>query len=326
MWPWLDRGGRLSPLKLSVFIALLAPATWIAAASVEGTIGARPLNEAILQFGLWTLRWLFLALAVTPLCGILAYPPLLAARRMIGVGAFAYGLVHLALYAADQAFDLPRVAAEILSRVYLTIGFAALAGLALLAAVSNDAMLRRLGGRSWRRLNRLVYPIAALATVHFFLQSKLDEWEPMVMAGLFAWLLGYRLLARGLRPGEPPPLIRVALLGAAAALFTALGESLYFRLLMGVDPLRVLAVNFSFATGTRPAVVVFLTTLALTVALGIRHLGRPSGKRPAAARTGAPIGGSAPLGALAVRPLQGSAGGRSLRKIWGASRTCELLF
>jgi sulfoxide reductase heme-binding subunit YedZ len=272
MWPWLDRKGRLSLLKLVVFAALCVPAAWIALTFATGAIGARPLNEAIREFGLWMIRWLFVALAITPLCDILAYPALFSVRRMVGVAAFAYGVAHLGLYTADQAFDLAAVASEIVSRSYLTIGFLALAGLAALAATSTDGMVRRLGGRNWRRLHRLVYAIAVFGLVHFFLQSKLDVWEPTVMAGFLAWLFGYRALKWALPRRDGMPVARIAALGLAAAFLTALGEAAYFWLAMGADPLRVLLVNLGLATGIRPAIVVLLTMLALTGAVAIRRL------------------------------------------------------
>src|SRR5581483_9687902 len=144
--------------------------------------------------GLWTIRFIFLALAVTPLRAVLQWPRLILVRRMVGVAAFAYVLVHFGLYITQEAFDLAKVASEILLRIYLTIGFVALLGLAALAATSTDAMVRRLG-RRWQRLHRLVYAIALLAVVHYWMQAKLEVWEPTVMAGIYTWLMGYRALA-----------------------------------------------------------------------------------------------------------------------------------
>src|SRR5262249_42153169 len=99
-----------------------------------GWLGARPTNEAIHQIGRWTLRLIVIALAITPLRAILQWSRLILVRRMVGVAACAYALFHLTLYTADQMFDLAKVASEIISRIYLTIGFAALLGLAALAA------------------------------------------------------------------------------------------------------------------------------------------------------------------------------------------------
>src|SRR3954453_2198234 len=164
-YPWKDRNGRTAPLKLAVFIALFVPALWVAVAFASGWLGARPLNEAIHQLGLWTIRLIFLALAVTPLRHILQWSRLLVVRRMVGVAPFAYAIGHLGLYATDQAFDLAKIATEIAVRIYPTIGFAAVIGLATLAATSTDGMIRRLGARRWQRLHRLVYAVALLPGV-----------------------------------------------------------------------------------------------------------------------------------------------------------------
>jgi methionine sulfoxide reductase heme-binding subunit len=279
MWPWNDRG-RLSPLKLAVFAVLFAPASWVAIAYDCDLLGPRPLNEAIHQIGLWTIRLIFLALGITPLRQIMQWPRLILVRQMIGVAAFAYALVHLGLCTIDQAFDLEKVATEIVHRVYLTIGFTALLGLAALAATSTDGMIRRLGGRIWQRLHRLTYPIGVLAVIHYCFQSKLDLWEPTIMAGLLFWLLGYRLLARlaGMRGRLPLPW--VGGLSLSAALVTAFGEAVYFRLALGADPVRVLEVDLSLATGVRPEVIVLAIGLSVTGTGALCNIltrwGRPS--------------------------------------------------
>jgi methionine sulfoxide reductase heme-binding subunit len=263
--PWNDYGGRLSPLKLAVFIALFAPALWVMAAFPLGWLGARPTNEAIHQIGLWTIRLIFIALAITPLRAVLQWQRLILVRRMVGVAAFAYALAHLLLYTASEAFDLAKVASEIVLRIYLTIGFTAVLGLSALAATSTDAMVRRLG-RRWQTLHRLVYLIALLAVIHFWMQSKLEIWEPTIMAGIYLWLIGYRLLARRFAVRGRLPLAWVGGLGIAAALLTAGGEALYFWLAYGADPERVVAANWSLALGLRPAAVVLGLGLVVTLA------------------------------------------------------------
>lgn len=279
--PWRERGGPVAPLKLAVFVALFVPGLWIGAAYFLGELGARPLTEAIREIGLWTLRWLFITLAITPLRQILQWPRLIRIRRILGVAVFAYAVAHLSLYAADEAFDLVTVASEIVRRIYLTIGFIALLGVAALAATSTDATLRRLGGRGWRRLHALVYPIALLGCIHFFLQAKLDVWEPTVMFGWLAWLFGYRLLARATGARGRMPILWVGGLGLAAALATALGEAVYFHFAFGADPWRVLAVNVSLATGLRPAVVVLASGLVAAAAGALPPLsGRATRLRP----------------------------------------------
>jgi len=277
--PWNDYSGRLSPLKLAVFLALFVPATWVMFAYAFGLLGARPLNEAIHQIGLWTIRLIFLALAVTPLRQILQWPRLILVRRMIGVAAFAYVMIHFSLYAASEAFDLGKVASEIVLRIYLTIGFAALLGLAALAATSTDGMVRRLGGKRWQLLHRLVYVIGVLAVIHYCFQSKLDLWEPTIMAGLLFWLLGYRLLLWRFGVRGHLALPWLAGLGLAAPLVTALGEAVYFRLAFHAPLMRVLATNFSLVTGIRPAVIVLAIGLAVTVAGAARAALAPADKR-----------------------------------------------
>ena len=147
MYPWQDYSGRLSPLKLAVFIALFLPGLWTAFAFGMGWLQPRPFTEAIHQVGLWMLRFLFIALAITPLRQIVQWPRLILVRRMVGVAAFTYGLAHISLYLADLKFDFAKAATEIALRIYLTIGFTALLGLTALAATSTDAMVRRLGAR-----------------------------------------------------------------------------------------------------------------------------------------------------------------------------------
>jgi sulfoxide reductase heme-binding subunit YedZ len=278
--PWNDYGGRLSPLKLAVFIALFLPALWVMAAFPLGWLGARPTNEAIHQIGLWTIRLIFVALAITPLRAVLQWQRLILVRRMVGVAAFAYAIAHLTLYTASEAFDLAKVATEIVLRIYLTIGFAALLGLSALAATSTDGMVRRLG-RRWQTLHRLVYLIALLAVIHYWMQSKLEVWEPTIMAGIYLWLIGYRLLARRfavrgrLWPGW------VGGLGIVVAGLTAAGEALYFWLAYGAAPDRVVAANWSLALGIRPAVVVLGLGLAVTAAGLLRPLiGGAANRRP----------------------------------------------
>jgi methionine sulfoxide reductase heme-binding subunit len=279
-YPWNDYNGRLSPLKLSTFLALFVPAIWVLGAYGCGMLGARPLNEAIHEIGLWTIRLIFLALLVTPLRQIVNWPRLILVRRMVGVAAFAYALGHFALYAASQMFDFAKISSEILLRVYLTIGFAALLGLAALAATSTDGMMRRLGGRRWQLLHRLVYVIAMLAVIHYCFQAKLDRWEPTVMAGLLGWLLGYRLLLWRFGRRGRLALPWVAGLSLVAGIGTAIGEALYFRLAFHADLWRVLEAEVSRQTGIRPAVVVLGVGLTITAAGALRSaLARPSSRR-----------------------------------------------
>lgn len=288
VYPWNDYSGRFSPLKLAVFAALFGPAMWVLLSFAFGWLEPRPYTAAIREIGLWTIRLIFIALAITPLRAILRWPRLILVRRMVGVAAFAYAAAHLTLYTADLMFDLAKVAREIVLRVYLTIGFAAVLGLAALAVTSTDAMIRRLG-RNWQRLHRLVYAIALLASVHFWMQSKLDVWEPTVMAGLYLWLIGYRVLAGLLAVRGQLALGWVGALGVAAAALTALGEAAFFHFAYGVGAARVIAANWSLTLGLRPAVVVLIIAAAVTAAGALRALAAPAQRRrPRAALRPAP--------------------------------------
>ena len=280
MYPWKDYSGHTSPLKLVVFVALFGPALWTALSYTQGWLEPRPFTAAIREIGLWTIRLIFIALAITALRAMLQWPRLILVRRMIGVAAFAYAIAHLTLYTADQMFDLAKVASEIVLRIYLTIGFTAVLGLAALAATSTDGMIRRLG-RRWQTLHRLVYVIALLAVIHYWMQSKLEIWEPTIMAGIYGWLMGYRLLARFLAVRGRVPLRWVGALGIAAAVLTASGEALYFWIAYGADPMRVIAANWSLTLGLRPAAIVLGIALMVTAAGALRALfALPAKRRP----------------------------------------------
>src|SRR5262245_35217262 len=182
--PWLDRTGRVSAFKTLVFVLLLLPGLYVAwRLATHGY--ARPYILANHDLGLWAIRLLFVTLAVTPFRQSLGLPKLILVRRMVGVAAFCYGLAHFLFYALDQSLRIWVIVREIAVRYYLTIGFIGLLILVALAATSTDGMVRRLGGKRWAALHRLVYAVGVLAVVHFFIQSKADVTEPFIMGGMF---------------------------------------------------------------------------------------------------------------------------------------------
>ncbi|WP_068020672.1 sulfite oxidase heme-binding subunit YedZ [Rhodoplanes sp. Z2-YC6860] len=251
---WLDSAGRVSPLRIAALLFLLVP---VAIATydlnTEG-FGARPLNNVIHRTGFWALIFLLVSLAITPLRRIGRFGQLLDVRRMIGVGAFVYAATHISLYIADQMFDLWKVASEIALRLYLTIGFAALLGLAVLAITSTDGMVRRLGGKRWQTLHNVVYGIALLALIHFFQQTKADVSVPTFVAGLFGWMMGYRLLIRFKTARGELPAWKLLVLSVAIAALTFAAEAIGIGLVFNVSPLRVLGTAFDFddLTSIRP--------------------------------------------------------------------------
>jgi sulfoxide reductase heme-binding subunit YedZ len=279
VYPWHDRAGRLSPLKLATFLLVLAPAAWIAWLWASQGLGPKPVTEAIHRTGDWTVRLLIATLAVTPLRRIANYPKLILVRRMLGLAVLGYALLHLSLYALDLAFDLKRIATEIVLRIYLLIGFTALLGLTALGATSTDAAIRRLGG-NWQRLHRVIYAIGVLALVHYFLQSKLNVTQPVLWSGFFLLLMGYRLIRRFELPEGP---VGIAALAVAAGLTTALLEAGWYAAATGANAAMVLAANLEFDYEIRPAWYVLAVGLALGLTAVVRRAPAPRQRRRAQA-------------------------------------------
>jgi methionine sulfoxide reductase heme-binding subunit len=241
---WRDRRGRVSGLRLAVLALQFVPVLLAAETYLTAGFGARPLNDLIHRTGYWALLFVLLTLTVTPLARIGRLAGLIDVRRMIGVGAFVYAAAHILLFIADQSFNLFKVASEIVLRLYLTIGFIALTGLTALAVTSTDAMIKRLGVRRWQTLHRIVYGIALLGLIHFFQQTKADVWLPTFAAGLFVWLMGYRVLAR--LSGPEPTIFGLFALTVVASALTILGEALGIALYYGVSPWLVLQSSLEF--------------------------------------------------------------------------------
>ena len=277
MFLFTDRAGRFSLLKTACFLLLLAPALWLGWRALNHQLGPLPVTEAIHVTGDWAVRFLVATLALTPLQRLFVWPRLALIRRMLGVGAFTWAAGHLLLYVVSLKFDVLHAASEIIHRVYLIIGFAALLGLAFLAATSTDGMLARLG-TWWKPLHRIVYGIAALALLHFFMQSKIDVSQPALMAGLFLFLMLCRLVILRRRAFSLPMLLALT---AGGALMTALVEFAWYGLATGANPWRVLMANVRPDYGLRPAVLVLISAAVLRAAVLLRQ--RLS---PAAARSG----------------------------------------
>ncbi|MFY9881353.1 MAG: ferric reductase-like transmembrane domain-containing protein [Pseudolabrys sp.] len=261
---WRDRRGRISALRIATLLFLLLPLAKAAIEAGDIVHGARPLNEMIHRAGFWALVFLGVTLAVTPFRRIFRYGNLIDVRRMLGVGAFCYIAAHLALFFADQSYDVGKFIHEITHRVYLIIGAIAWLGLATLAATSTDGMVRRLGGLRWRRLHQAIYAIALLALIHYFQQTKADVTVPTFAAGLFLWLIAYRVLAWWQDSSE---LSTLSLFGLAigVSVVTFLGEAIGIAIAFHVSPVRVLGTIFDFDAGIRPGWQVLAAGLAVTV-------------------------------------------------------------
>ncbi len=174
------------------------PAAWWFYAAFTDRLGADPVARLEHELGLVALQLLIAALAVTPLRE-LAGVNLLRFRRMIGLMAFYYVMMHVGVWLVfDRQLDWPRILADLYKRPYIVVGAAAALMLLPLALTSTDAAIRRLGPMAWRRLHRLAYPAAALAALHFVWLVKAWPPEPFVYASIVAGLLGWRAL-RGRR-------------------------------------------------------------------------------------------------------------------------------
>jgi sulfoxide reductase heme-binding subunit YedZ len=158
-------------------------------------LGSDPIKEAEHLFGNWTLKFLLATLAITPLRRITGWNWLIRFRRMFGLFAFFYLILHFSVYAGlDHRFNLSEIGEDIIKRPYITLGMTGLILLIPLALTSTAGMMRRLG-RRWLQLHRLVYVVAILGAWHFYWQVKKDISEPLIYAGILALLLGFRILA-----------------------------------------------------------------------------------------------------------------------------------
>jgi methionine sulfoxide reductase heme-binding subunit len=254
---WQDRQGRFSPLRAGTLALGLLPAIVITYWFATHQLGPLGVKEAMKLIGLWGMRFLIMSLALTPLQRMFNWPKLALIRRMAGVTAFAYLFAHFSLYIVHSKYDLAFVASEIVSRVYLTIGFVALLGLGLLAGTSFDSVMRRMGPK-WKMLHRSVYLLAVLGLLHYFIQTKIDVTPATLLAGLFLLLMIYRL-AISRRIALTP----VVLAGAAmaAGVSTVILEFAWYAMATGVDPWRIAKANLMLSFGLRPALMVVLAGL-----------------------------------------------------------------
>lgn len=189
-----------------LWLVLPAPLVVLIGAALTGRLGANPGEALILETGEWTLRWLLLTLAATPLARLTPLRGLLRHRRLLGLWTAGYALTHLLAYAwLDQALDWAAIWNDVLERPFITAGALAIVLLAPLAATSFDAAVRALGPRNWQRLHRLVYVAALAALVHFWwkvtMGKEVDYTEPLVYAGIFAALLVARRVPARRRRG-----------------------------------------------------------------------------------------------------------------------------
>lgn len=275
-WPWRDRAGRFSWLRAAVLLAAILPGGLLLAALATGGLGAEPWKAATREAGTYALQALLISLAATPLRFIADWPRILTLRRMLGLTALAYALLHLVLYTGHQGWNLLVVGSEIALRFYLTLGFAVLLGLVVLGWTSTDGWQRRLGAR-WKKLHRWVYALAAGGVFHAFLQSKARADQAVFLAGCFLWLMLWRALPGRWR-AHPPVLAGLALAAAAGA---AALEFAWYAATTNLPAARILAANLDLAAGMRPAQWVLIAGLVVAPLPWLRRIVAGRARRPA---------------------------------------------
>ena len=218
-------------LKPAVFIAGLGPAGWLAWAIATGHLSPNPLSDLTNETGLWTLRFVCITLAVTPLRRLTGWNALIRFRRMFGLFAFSYGTLHFLTYVIADRFaglDFPNgivawstvgnllvsIGDDIYKRPYITVGFTAFTCMVPLAATSTAGMIRRLGGRRWQALHRLIYGSAVAGVLHYWWLVKADLSSPQRYALIVGFLLLFRLLWARFRGAAPAAARSQALTGS----------------------------------------------------------------------------------------------------------------
>lgn len=269
-WPWLTRARRSSWTRMLVLLSAIAPGLVLLWLLESGQLGAEPWKAAAKESGTWAIRFLLISLAILPLRFIADMPKALTFRRMLGLVALGYAVLHLVMYAGHMAWDLPEIASEILLRFYLTLGFVVLLGLVALGVTSTDGWQARLG-RRWKALHRAVYALAALGIFHQFLQAKSRADGAVLMAGVFLFLMAWRALPGRWR-ASPPALAGLAVLAAAGA---AGVEFAWYALSSNLPAARILAANLDPGAGLRPAQLALALGLAVAVLPWVARLRGP---------------------------------------------------
>ena len=186
---WMKRA-----IKPTLFVLSLVPLALLIWNALNGQLSANPIEDITRETGTWTLRFLMLTLAVTPLRKITGWSIVVRLRRMLGLFAFFYGLLHFATYVyLDQFFAFDEIVKDVAKRPFITVGFTAFVLMIPLAITSADRIAKWMGGRRWRTLHRLVYVTAVGGVIHYLWLVKADTQRPLIYGGILALLLGYRL-------------------------------------------------------------------------------------------------------------------------------------
>src|SRR3974390_64809 len=188
---------KLRWIKAGIFVGALAPLARLGLKAYRGELGANPIELITHSTGDWTLILLLVTLSITPLRMLTKQYWLIGVRRMIGLFAFFYACLHFTTYIwLDKFFDVHEMLHDIAKRKFITVGFLAFVLLIPLAVTSTAGWIRRLGGKRWQRLHRLIYVSAIAGVVHYVWLVKADARKPLEYATVLVVLLGYRVVAR----------------------------------------------------------------------------------------------------------------------------------
>ena len=181
-------------VKPIVFVAALGPLAWLLYNMVWGDLGANPIETITNTTGIWTLRFIVITLAITPVRWLTKWNPIINFRRMLGLFAFFYGTIHFMIYfVLDRSLMFDGLWEDIVKRPYITVGFTGFVLMIPLALTSTKGWIRRLGGRRWNLLHRLIYATGVLGVIHYLWKVKLDVTNPLIYLAIVAVLLLVRV-------------------------------------------------------------------------------------------------------------------------------------
>ena len=187
--------------KPVLFILILFPSLLWAYQFVTGNLGVNPIEKLMDELGLMALRLIIITLMITSLSNIRPLKSIVVLRRMIGLFAFYYVCLHFSTYIVlDHFLDIQFIIQDIIKRPFITFGFISFLFLIPLASTSTNNMIKRLGFKLWKKIHYLIYPVAILASMHFYVLVRADKTEPVIYMGIIILLLLHRIFKRLTRP------------------------------------------------------------------------------------------------------------------------------
>ena len=187
--------------KPVLFILILFPSLLWAYQFVTGNLGVNPIEKLMDELGLMALRLIIITLMITTLSNIKPLKSIVVLRRMIGLFAFYYVCLHFSTYIVlDHFLDMQFIIQDIIKRPFITFGFVSFLFLIPLASTSTNNMIKRLGFKLWKKIHYLIYPVAILASMHFYVLVRADKTEPVIYMGIIILLLLHRIFKRLTRP------------------------------------------------------------------------------------------------------------------------------